>query len=235
MSKDMAIGWTGPGRMGAPMVEKIIKAGYQVKIWNRTKSKADALVSAGASLVDAPSDLANVDVLFTMVSTGKDLRQVYFGDVGVMSGDDTPKILVECSSISAPESAEFRQTALDSGAGVPRHAFLEFINNSVMGSNFSQYKTPALVNLDWTTTFTPPLLRKDLDLGLQAARELGVSMPVTAATREALQSHFGSSSLKDDPEGYLAADFSALIETVALQAGIKLVSENKDVKTGLEV
>ena len=41
-----------------------------------------------------------------MVSTGKDLRQVYFGDVGVMSGDDTPKILVECSSISAPESAE---------------------------------------------------------------------------------------------------------------------------------
>ena len=60
-------------------------------------------------------------------------------------------------------------------------------------------------------------------------------MPVTAATREALQSHFGSSSLKDDPEGYLAADFSALIETVALQAGIKLVSENKDVKTGLEV
>ena len=221
MSKDMVIGWIGLGRMGAPMVEKIIKAGYQVKIWNRTKSKADALVSAGASLVDAPSELANVDVLFTMVSTGKDLRQVYFGDVGVMSGDDTPKILVECSSISAPESAEFRQTLIDRGAeylacpvsgngncvkagklsavasgdkntfdtvreiiecyamrgvsyvgegelsrfckiahnvllgvyiqnlaeitilaqaaGVPRHAFLEFINNSVLGSIFSQY------------------------------------------------------------------------------------------------
>ena len=44
MSKDMVIGWIGLGRMGAPMVEKIIKAGYQVKIWNRTKSKADALV-----------------------------------------------------------------------------------------------------------------------------------------------------------------------------------------------
>ncbi|MDC0462390.1 NAD(P)-binding domain-containing protein, partial [Alphaproteobacteria bacterium] len=97
MSKDMVIGWIGLGRMGAPMVEKIIKAGYEVKIWNRTKSKADALVQAGASLVDSPADLSNVDILFTMVSTGKDLKQVYFGDVGVMSGDNTPKILVECS------------------------------------------------------------------------------------------------------------------------------------------
>ena len=94
MSKDMIIGWIGLGRMGAPMVEKVIRAGYEVKIWNRTKSKADALVKAGASLVDRPSDLANVDALFTMVSTGKDLREVYFGDVGVMSGDGTPKILV---------------------------------------------------------------------------------------------------------------------------------------------
>ena len=93
MSKDMVIGWIGLGRMGAPMVERSLRQVISQNL-NRTKSKADALVSAGASLVDAPSDLANVDVLFTMVSTGKDLRQVYFGDVGVMSGDDTPKILV---------------------------------------------------------------------------------------------------------------------------------------------
>ena len=50
--------------------------------------------------------------------------------------------------------------------GVPRHAFLAFLNNGVMGSMFTAYKSPALVNLDWTTTFTPELLRKDLDLGL---------------------------------------------------------------------
>ena len=58
---------------------------------------------------------------------------------------------------------------------MPRHAFLEFMNNSVLGSIFTRYKSPALVNLDWTTTFTPTLLRKDLDLGLAAARELGVA------------------------------------------------------------
>jgi 3-hydroxyisobutyrate dehydrogenase len=125
-------------------------------------------------------------------------------------------------------------TVLAEKAGVPRHAFLEFINNSVLGSIFSRYKTPALVNLDFTTTFTPQLLRKDLDLGLSAARELGVAMPVTVATREALQAHFGAASLKPDPAAYLEQDFSALIETVALAAGMKLTSENKPVKSGLE-
>ena len=119
-------------------------------------------------------------------------------------------------------------------AGVPRHAFLDFINKSVMGSTFTKYKSPALVNLDWTTTFTPALLRKDLDLGLQNARELEVAMPVTAAMREALQAHFGSASLQADAEAYLQKDFSALIETVALQAGIMLESENVAVDNGLD-
>ena len=62
--------------------------------------------------------------------------------------------------------------------GVPRAAMLDFLNNSVMGSMFTQYKSPAYVNLDFTPTFTPVLLRKDLDLGLRAADELGVPMPV---------------------------------------------------------
>ena len=119
-------------------------------------------------------------------------------------------------------------------AGVPRHAFMQFINNSVMGSIFSRYKSPALVNLDFTTTFTPALLRKDLDLGLSAARALGVPMPVTAATREALQAHFGAATLKPDPAAYLEKDFAAVIETVALAAGMTLTSENKSVPSGLE-
>ena len=82
-------------------------------------------------------------------------------------------------------------TLLANKMGVPRHAFLAFINNSAMGSMFTRYKSPALVNLDWTTTFTPELLRKDIDLGLALGRE-GVPMPVTAAAREMLQSHFGA-------------------------------------------
>ena len=85
-------------------------------------------------------------------------------------------------------------TLLANKMGVPRHAFLAFMNNSVMGSMFTRYKSPALVNLDWTTTFTPELLRKDLDLGLELGREYEVPMPVTAATREMLQTHFGAAT-----------------------------------------
>jgi 3-hydroxyisobutyrate dehydrogenase len=125
-------------------------------------------------------------------------------------------------------------TVLTNKAGVPRHAFLEFMNNGVMGSIFTRYKSNALVNLDFTTTFTPALLRKDLDLGLEAGRELGVPMPVTAATREALQAHFGAATLKKDPTEYLAEDFAALIETVALASGVTLKPENVPVPTGLE-
>jgi 3-hydroxyisobutyrate dehydrogenase len=126
-------------------------------------------------------------------------------------------------------------TILAQKAGVPRHAFLQFINASVMGSTFSRYKSPALVNLDWTTTFTPALLRKDLDLGLQAARTLDVPMPVAAATREALQTHFGAAHLQPDPAAYLRQDFAALLETVALAAGISVESEDVPVPTGLDV
>jgi 3-hydroxyisobutyrate dehydrogenase len=125
-------------------------------------------------------------------------------------------------------------TLLANKMGVPRHAFLAFINNGVMGSMFTRYKTPALVNLDWTTTFTPELLRKDMDLGLALGREWDVPMPVTAATREVLQSHFGAAQLQSNPEAYLNKDFAALAETMALAAGMKLTSENKNVPTGLE-
>jgi 3-hydroxyisobutyrate dehydrogenase len=103
-----------------------------------------------------------------------------------------------------------------------------------MGSMFTAYKSPALVNLDWTTTFTPELLRKDLDLGLDLARDRDVPMPVTAATREMLQAHFGAAMLQGDPQEYLDKDFAALMETMALAAGMKLTSENKKMPTGLE-
>jgi 3-hydroxyisobutyrate dehydrogenase len=125
-------------------------------------------------------------------------------------------------------------TILAEKAGVPRHAFLSFINNSVMGSIFTRYKSPALVNLDWTTTFTPKLLRKDLDLGLALGHELEVPMPVTATTREQLQNHIGQAQFTGDPDATLQKDFSMLIETIARGAGITLKSEDKDVPTGLE-
>ena len=309
------IGWIGMGRMGFPMAERLIKAGHDVSIWNRTRAKAEPLAKIGGKIVDRLPDLKSVDVLFSIVATGQDVQDVLYGENGVASGGKIPPVVVDCSTIAVEESAAIRNklkalgaefvaspvsgnakvikagqlSAVVSGAeaackiamplievfaprgvsyvgegelarvckiahnvmlgvvmenlieitlltnkmGVPRHAFLAFLNNGVMGSMFTRNKSPALVTLDWTTTFTPELLRKDLDLGLELGREMDVPMPVTAATREVLQSHFGAAMLQKDPQAYLQKDFAALAETMALAAGMKLSSENKNVPTGL--
>jgi 3-hydroxyisobutyrate dehydrogenase len=268
-------------------------------------------------VVDHLFELKNVDVLFSIVSTGKDVQDVLYGKNGVSGqGGKLPPIVVDCSTISVEDSATVRErlaqlgsdfvaapvsgnakvikagrlsavvsgkeaackvamplleviapqgvsyvgdgelarvckiahnvllgvvienliemTLLTNKMGVPRHAFLAFLNNGVMGSMFTRYKSPALVNCDWTTTFTPELLRKDLDLGLELGREMDVPLPVTAATREVLQTHFGAAMLQKNPQEYLQKDFAALAETMALAAGMKLESENKNVPTGLE-
>src|SRR6202165_882015 len=317
MAENKKIGWIGMGRMGYPMAERLLKAGYDVSIWNRTRSKAEPLTKLGGKVVDKLFDLKEVDVLFSIVATGKDLEQVYFGKNSVTGhGGKLPKIFVDCSTVAVEESASIRDrlkqlgselvaapvsgnakvisagklsavisgsetacktvapilaviapqgvsyvgegelarvckiahnvmlsvvienlieiTLLANKMGVPRHAFLAFMNNGVMGSMFTRYKAPALVNLDWTTTFTPELLRKDLDLGLELGREWDVPMPVTAATREVLQTHFGAAMLQPNPQEYIQKDFAALAETMALAAGMKLTPENKNVPSGLE-
>ena len=116
MNNSQKVGWIGLGRMGSPMVEKIIKAGYKVFIWNRTRSKATFLEEMGATIVDTPLDLAETEVLFTMVSTGSDLAEVYFGESGVMSGSATPRILIDCSSIGAEESSKIRTSIIERGS-----------------------------------------------------------------------------------------------------------------------
>jgi len=117
-------------------------------------------------------------------------------------------------------------TVLAQKAGVPRHALLDFINKSVLGSTFTRYKTPAFVNLDFTPTFTPVLLRKDLDLGLAAARELDVPMPVAALVREIVQSLIGN--------GYVDCDFAALLALEAKAARVAIQPENLPISDGLE-
>jgi 3-hydroxyisobutyrate dehydrogenase-like beta-hydroxyacid dehydrogenase len=116
-------------------------------------------------------------------------------------------------------------TVLAQKAGVPRHAFLEFLNQSVMGSMFTRYKTPAFVNLDFKVTFTPELLRKDLDLGLDAGRRLEVPMPLASATRDLIQSMMG--------RGMKEEDFATLLLLQAQASGIALQPENVEVKDGL--
>jgi 3-hydroxyisobutyrate dehydrogenase len=124
-------------------------------------------------------------------------------------------------------------TLLAQKAGVPRHAFLEFLNGSV-GSTFTRYKTSALVHLDFTTTFPPIGIRKDTDLGLAIARQHEAPMPVTAATREVLQSHIGVNRLRPDGEAQVGRDFAAMFETTALLSGARLENENVEVSDGLE-
>jgi 3-hydroxyisobutyrate dehydrogenase-like beta-hydroxyacid dehydrogenase len=116
-------------------------------------------------------------------------------------------------------------TVLAQKAGVPRHAFLDFMNQSVMGSTFSRYKTPAFVNLDFKVTFTPHLLRKDMDLGLDAGRRFEVPLPLAAVTRDLIQSLIG--------RGWTEQDFATLLMQQAQASGLELKPENVEVKDGL--
>ena len=67
MTKDngLRIGWIGAGRMGAALATRLLEAGHDVAVYNRTRSKAEAL--AGALVVDSPAELADRDIVFTMV------------------------------------------------------------------------------------------------------------------------------------------------------------------------
>lgn len=302
-TEKLQLGWIGTGRMGYEMAARLAKGGCDIVVWNRTRTKAEPLEKYGAKIAGALPDLASRDIVFCMVSTWDDVKDV----IGkLLSGPGKPKMVVECSSISLEGSAELRQilskhkieylaapvsgnakvikagkltfvvsgpkpayeaarpyldmmgagssyvgegelariakichnvmlgitiqtlseiTILAQKAGMPRHAFLDFLNKSVMGSMFTRYKTPALVNLDFKVTFTPHLLRKDLDLGLDAGRDFEVPMPLTSITRDLLQTLIGH-GLSDE-------DFAKLIVLQAKASGIELKPENVSVGDGL--
>jgi 3-hydroxyisobutyrate dehydrogenase len=116
-------------------------------------------------------------------------------------------------------------TILAQKSGISREAFLACLNNSVMGSTFTRYKSPAFVNLDFHPTFTTTLLRKDFELGLATAREREVALPVAALVHQIIQGLIGMGRGDDD--------FAALIELEAAASGLKLESENADISDGL--
>ena len=302
MQTRTSLGWIGTGRMGYAMAERLAKGGCDLAVWNRTAEKARPLEKYGAKVVNQLEELSTRDIVFVMVSTYEDVKEV----IGKALARGKPKMVVECSSISLEGSAELRKTLASEGveylaapvsgnakvikagkltfvvsgpkaaydkarpyldmmgvgssyvgegelariakichnvmlgvviqnlceitvlaqkAGMPRHAFLDFLNKSVMGSMFTRYKTPALVNLDFHVTFTPKLLRKDLDLGLEAGRNFEVPMPLTSLTRDLLQQMIG--------HGMTEQDFSTLLVMQAKASGIELKPENKEVGDGL--
>ncbi len=301
-----SLGWIGAGRMGFAMAQRLLESDGDVTVYNRTRAKAEPLESFGARIVDTPAELADRDVVFTMVSSADDLYSVVCGENGLLSGSAAPKLLIDCSSVSEEGSTRVREALRDRGCemlsapvsgnakvikaglltivasgpesafamaepylqaigegvtyvgkgelarmvkichnvllgvvtqslaeitvlaekgGVSRHALLDFINGSVMGSMFTRYKSPAFVNLDWTPTFTAPLLRKDMDLGLSAGEKLGVPLPVAAATREVVQQAIDA--------GETERDFGILLELQAEASGMQLTPENVDVDDGL--
>jgi len=289
------LGWLGTGRMGAAMAARLVEAGNDVLVWNRTAAKTAPLVEQGARAVAQIADLGAASVVFVMVSTPKDLEEVVAGPAGLLSATQRPEVIVDCSTVSMETSAHVRTLAADAGVaflaapvsgnphvvaeggacivasgpedifrrvepylvqiakvavyaggeeqsrlvklchnlylgmmvqalvevtslaekgGTERGAFLEFLNGTVLGSDWVRKRTKDLVALDWTPTFTTELLRKDFDLGLAAARSLEVPMPVGAATHQLIQSAIGI--------GLRESDFLSLFVQQAQSAGLPL-------------
>jgi 3-hydroxyisobutyrate dehydrogenase-like beta-hydroxyacid dehydrogenase len=306
--KDKRLGWVGAGRMGVALATRLLEAGCDLAVYNRTRAKCEPLAALGATVVDQPSELADRDIVFTTLAGPSDFKQVLIGADGLLSGSGpAPAVIVDSTTISAEASAAVRAVAEERGTallaapvsgnpkvvkagrltmvtsgpedahrralpyleimagggvtyvgegdnarlvkvchnlmlgvvaqtlaeilvlaekgGVSRADLMEFMNNSVLGSTFTRYKTPAYVNLDFTPTFTPELLLKDFDLGHEAARELGVAMPVASAAQQVVQALVGN--------GYTDVDFAALIELEARASGLELESEAAPVSDGL--
>lgn len=306
-SRQHTVGWIGTGRMGLELAGRLLDGGVDLWAYNRTRAKAEPLVDKGAKIVDSPADLAERDIVFTMVAGPADVLEVTTGENGVLSRQDArPGIIVDSTTIDSGTSQELsaragemgtsilavpvsgnpkvvksgKLTAVASGprqayetalpylelfgrkityvgegdearlvkichnlmlglvaqsmaeitvlaeaAGVSRADFLDFLNDSVMGSTFTRYKTPAYVNLNYTPTFTWHLLRKDFELGLAAGRELDIPLPTAALVHQIIVEGIG--------QGYGDQDFAALLAKAATGSGRVLEPEDVQVSDGL--
>ncbi|MDE3007420.1 MAG: NAD(P)-dependent oxidoreductase [Acidobacteriota bacterium] len=114
---ESTLGWIGCGRMGTAMAARLVRAGHDVTVTNRTRAKAEVLGELGASVVDTPRDLAGRDVVFIMVSANDDLIEVTSGPHGVLADPErAPKIIVDCSTVSTETSADVRAACAARGA-----------------------------------------------------------------------------------------------------------------------
>jgi 3-hydroxyisobutyrate dehydrogenase len=103
------LGWVGTGRMGYALAARLLEAGCDVAVYNRTRAKAEPLAELGATIVDTPAELADRDVVFTMVAGSEDFKAVVLGEDGLLSAPDTaPTVIVDSSTVSPDASAEVR-------------------------------------------------------------------------------------------------------------------------------
>lgn len=95
------VGFVGLGIMGLGMARNLLKAGFDVRVWNRTSSKMDTLVAEGATAGASPEDVAaNVDITVICVSDTPDVEAVVLGENGIMKGAKSGSLVIDCSTIS---------------------------------------------------------------------------------------------------------------------------------------
>ena len=95
------IGFIGLGIMGRGMAANLIKAGFALTVWNRTRERAEALAAAGAAVAGSPAELAaRVDIIITCVSDTPDVQEVILGQQGVIHGVRQGSLVIDMSTIS---------------------------------------------------------------------------------------------------------------------------------------
>ncbi len=110
------VGFIGLGIMGQGMARNLLQAGFDLTVWNRTATKADALVSEGAKGAGNPSDLAaRCDIIIICVSDTPDVEAVLFSDNGVFHSARPGTLVVDCSTISPIKTQQFAATLGERG------------------------------------------------------------------------------------------------------------------------
>ena len=109
------VGFLGLGAMGARMARRLVDAGYPVTVWNRSASKADPLVAAGATAAASPREAArDADAVLTMLADPDALRAVVEGDDGLAAGLSGSTTVIEMSTVG-PAGIEWLASALAEG------------------------------------------------------------------------------------------------------------------------
>src|SRR5258706_15691176 len=107
MMNTTKIGWIGLGRMGILMSQQLIKAGYAVTVYNRSKEKEEELKARGARAASSPAELIKQsDVIVIMVSDDRAIREIFIGDNGLTIAPATGKVIVNMSTVSPGISRE---------------------------------------------------------------------------------------------------------------------------------
>ena len=104
------MGWLGTGRMGLAMAGRLVDAGVEVSVWNRTSDKAQSLVDRGARRVATIPQLSECDVVFVMVARPVDLEEVVCGEGGLVDAPARPRVVVSCATVDPETSARVRAT-----------------------------------------------------------------------------------------------------------------------------